>query len=224
MDTLRTLSLAFLTVFVFTPAFAQTTFNATSGSMVIHPGDQGVPYTVAGPDFSASGDIVGPGDNPFDLPIPPISGPSMISGDTAAGDLSMLLTVRGVPWSYPVGTTADGGATAQFLIPDLLLTHPGIFSFPFDFGGSFRGRPTSVAPPGVGCDVIMCTTMDFSGGGMVTLDVVASTSVPGSFQVTQATYTFEAPTPSTVSLMLLGLAALGSHLWARTCANSGFNK
>jgi hypothetical protein len=76
----------------------------------------------------------------------------------------------------------------------------------------------------VGCDVIMCTTLDFSGGGMVTLDVVASTSVPGSFQVTQATYTFEAPTPSTVSLMLLGLAALGSHLWARTCANSGFNK
>jgi len=39
MDTLRTLSLVFLSVFASTPAFAQTTFNATNGSMVIHPGD-----------------------------------------------------------------------------------------------------------------------------------------------------------------------------------------
>jgi hypothetical protein len=112
MDTLRILSLVFLSAFVFTPAFAQTTFNATSGSMVIHRGDGegdfGVPFAVAGPDFSASGDIsfVGPGDNPLDSPRPSgPSGPLLITGDSASGFFDMSLAVRGIPWSYPIGTT-----------------------------------------------------------------------------------------------------------------------
>jgi hypothetical protein len=73
MDTLRILSLVFLSAFVFTPAFAQTTFNATSGSMVIHVGNVAVPFTAAGPDVSASGDIsyVGAADNPLFPPAPP---------------------------------------------------------------------------------------------------------------------------------------------------------
>ena len=147
MNNLRILSLAFLSACVCTAAFAQT-FNATSGSMVIHPGDQGVPFTVAGPGFSASGDIVGPDDNPLDSPyFPGLTSSLLITGDSASGFFDMSLTVRGVPWSYPVGTTADGEAIARFLIPDLVLTHPGIFSFPVDFDGSFRGTPASVAPP-----------------------------------------------------------------------------
>jgi hypothetical protein len=216
MDTLRTLSLAVLWAFLCVSAFAQTTFNATSGSMVIHPGDQGVPYTVGGADFSASGNIVGPADNPLDSPyFPGLSNSLLITGDSASGFFDMSLTVRGVPWSYPVGTTADGQAIARFLTLDSGLTHPGIFSFPFDFEGSFRGRPTSAAPPGVGCDVIMCTTLDFFGGGTVTLDVVPDPNFPGLLDISQASYTFMAPTPSTVSLMLLGLAALGCQAWAR---------
>jgi len=187
MDTLRTLSLVFLSVFASTPAFAQTTFNATNGSMVIHPGDGegdfGVPFTVAGPDFSASGDIsfVGPGDNPLDSPRPPgPSGALLITGDSASGFFDMSLTVHGIPWS------------------------------------SFRGRPTSAAPPGVGCDVIMCTTLDFLGGGTATLDVVPDPNLPGLLDISQASYTFKAPTSSTVSLLLLGLAALGCERRART--------
>ena len=132
MDTLRTLSLVFLSFLVFAPAFAQTTFNATSGSMVIHPGDQGVPYTVAGSDFSASGNVVGPAYNPLDSPyFPGLSNSLFVTGDSASGFFDMSLTVRSVPWSYPVGTTDDGQATARFLTLDSGLTHPGIFSFPW---------------------------------------------------------------------------------------------
>jgi len=118
--------------------------------MLIHPGDQEVPYTVAGPDFSGFGNTVGPADNPLDSPyFPGLSNSLLITGDSLTGFLGTSLTVRGDPWSYPVGTTADGQATARFLTLDSGLTHPGIFSFPFEFEGSFRGRPTSVAPPEV---------------------------------------------------------------------------
>jgi hypothetical protein len=59
MDTLRTLSSAFLWSFVFTPAFAQTTslFDATSGSMVLRFTDAFPTFTVAGPGFSYSGEM-----------------------------------------------------------------------------------------------------------------------------------------------------------------------
>jgi hypothetical protein len=127
----------------------------------------------------------------------------------------MSLTVRGVPWDYPVGTTADGDAMAQFSIPDLVLPHPGMFSFPFDFEADFRGRPTSVAPPSVGCDVIMCTTLDFFGGGTATLDVVPDTNFPGFLDIAQASYTLKAPEPSTTALLLLGFAALGLQMRPR---------
>ena len=50
MDTLRTLSSAFLWSFVVTPAFAQTrSFDATSGSTVLRFTDAFPTFTVAGP-------------------------------------------------------------------------------------------------------------------------------------------------------------------------------
>jgi len=192
-------------------------FSATSGSLVIHVGDVTVPFTAAGPDFSASGDIsyVGAADNPLFSPRPPGAGLLLIAGDSGSGFFDMSLTVRGVPWDYPVGTTADGDAMAQFFIPDLVLPHPGIFSFPFDFNSSFRGRPTSAAPPGVGCDVIICTTLELSGGGTATLDVVPDPNFHGLLDITQASYTLKAPEPSTTALLLLGFAALGFQTLAR---------
>ena len=57
MDTLRALSSAFLWAFVFTPVFAQpTSFNATSGSMVVQYLGQ-----EAGPSSQVSCDVASRG-------------------------------------------------------------------------------------------------------------------------------------------------------------------
>jgi hypothetical protein len=215
MDTLRPLTLTFLWGFACTPALSQT-FNATHGSMVIHSLDQADAYTIGGPDFSAFGSIA-PLTNPLDFPFSPGPVFLLILGDTQEPSLSMSLTLRGVPWSLPMGTPVDGVALAQFYINDsLVLTGPGTYSSTFAFTGSFYGAPAGAVSgnPGAGCNIIGCTRFFLNGSGTLKLDVVPYPSTPGALEVRQAAFTF-VPTPSTVSLMLLGLVALGFQAWGR---------
>jgi len=227
MDALRTLSLAFLSAVASTPAFAQT-FNATSGSMVIGSGDFfGTPYTFAGTDFSASVMFeTDPLENPLLLPFSPGPLDLQLFGDTATPSLTMSLTMHGVPWGLPMNTAFDGEAIAQFDInPRLMLTGPGTYSTTFAFTGSFLGAPQSVVSsnPALGCDVITCTLLSFNGGGTVKLNVDSDPNFPGSLDITQASFAFKpssAPTPSSASLLLLGLVALGLRAWSKNAART----
>jgi hypothetical protein len=223
MDTLRPLSLAFLCCFACSAALSQT-FNATNGSIVIHFLDQTDAYNIAGPDFSAIGSIA-PFTNPLDSSFSPGPISLLILGDSQEPSLSMSLTLRGVPWSLPMGTAVDGVAIAQFYTNNsLVLTGPGIYSSTFAFTGSFYGAPTSVVSgnPGAGCMIITCTRFFFNGGGTLELDVVPYPGTPGALEVRQAAFTFVS-TPSTLPLMLLGLAALGFQARTRRLARCGTN-
>lgn len=196
-------------------ASAQQMFNATSGSM-IDPSDLGASYAVAGPGFSTSGviDYTGFPSNPIDSPFTPGSlGELIFEGDTQNPNLDMFsLTVHGVPWSYPMGTATDGEALASFQTnsSNLLVSGPGTYSSTFTFFGSLVGAPESVvsANPTLGCAQIGCTSISMQGGGIVTFDVVAVPNIPGSLEISKATFTFNAPEPSTASLLVIALAGL----------------
>jgi hypothetical protein len=196
-------------------ASAQQMFNATSGSM-IDPSDLGASYAVAGPGFSTSGviDYSGFPLNPIDSPFTTGKlGELIFEGDTANPNLDKFsLAVHGVPWSYPMGTATDGEAIASFQTnsANLLLSGPGTYSSTFSFVGSLVGAPLSVvsANPTWGCAQIECTSISMEGGGTVTFDVVAAPGIPGSFEISKATFTFNAPEPSTASLLLIALAGL----------------
>jgi hypothetical protein len=132
-------------------------------------------------------------------------------GDTENPNLSMSLTVQGVPWSFPVGTGSDGRAGVFFQVDEnLVLSGPGTYFSTFIFTASFFGVPLSVlsAHPGAGCLQLMCTQLFFNGGGSVTLDVVPYPNLPGSLEISKATLNFGVPEPSTMSLLLIALAGL----------------
>jgi hypothetical protein len=88
-------------------ASAQETFNAASGSFVIQYGATMEPFTVAGPGFSASGTHLLSPINPLNFPYPPGVNTLHIPGTTSDLNLTMDLTVRGVPFGLPPGP--DGG-------------------------------------------------------------------------------------------------------------------
>lgn len=196
-------------------ASAQQMFNATSGSM-IDPSDLGASYAVAGPGFSTSGviDYSGFPLNPIDSPFTPGKlGELIFEGDTENPNLdNFSLTVHGVPWSYPTGTATDGEAIASFQTnsSNLVVSGPGTYLSTFSFFGSLVGAPQSVvsANPTLGCDQIGCTSIAMEGGGTVTFAVVAAPNIPGSLEISKATFTFNASEPSTASLLLIALAGL----------------
>jgi len=196
-------------------ANAQQMFSATSGSM-IDPSDSGASYAVAGAGFSTSGviDYRGFPTNHIELPfIPGKLGELIFEGDTETPNLDMFsLTVHGIPWSYPMGTATDGEAIASFQTNsnNLVVSGPGTYSSTFIFFGSLVGAPESgvSANPTWGCAQIGCTSIFMEGGGTVTFDVVAAANIPGSFEISKATFTFNAPKPSTASLLLIALAGL----------------
>lgn len=196
-------------------ASAQQMFNATTGSM-IDPSGLGASYAVSGPGFSTSGviDYSGVPSNPLDFPFTPGRlGELIFEGDTENPNLDMFsLTVHGVPWSYPMGTGTDGEALASFQTnsSNLLVAAPGTYVSTFTFFGSLVGAPASVvsANPTLGCAQIGCTFISMEGGGTVTFDVVAAPNIAGSLEISKATLTFNAPEPSTGSLLLIALAGL----------------
>jgi hypothetical protein len=228
MDTLHTLLLALcgtrknrlttlLIVFLAGAplATAQQMFYATSDSM-IDPSGLGAAYSAAGPGFSTSGviDYSGFPLNPIDSPFAPGKlGELIFEGDTGNPNLDMFsLTVHGVPWSYPMGTATDGEAIASFQTnsSNLVVSGPGTFLSTFTFFGSLVGAPESVvsANPTWGCAQIGCTSIFMEGGGTVTFDVVAAPNIPGALEISKATFNFNAPEPSSASLLLIALAGL----------------
>jgi hypothetical protein len=206
MDTLRTLSSAFLLAFICTSAFAQTiTFDVTNGSMT-HFLNGDYPYTIAGPGFSSSGDITPEIPLDLDSPVGPGSFTFVVDGNTATYDLAVTsLTVHGVPLD-----TSQASALSAFSTTVVFGAHPGTYHSPFTFFGVF-----------VECDPTTCTgepstgAVKYSGSGVVTWNLVPDPNFPGSFDISKATFTFKAPEPSTASLLLIAFGVLGFSAWTR---------
>jgi len=195
-------------------ASAQETFNATSGSMVIQFMDDTGPFTVAGPEFSASGVVDFSEGNPLDVnPFSAGSHTVTVVADTENPNLTVSLSVHGAPWALPP-EPETGVAGVSFTVNTFVLEGPGTYSSTFDFSGEFIGVPLSVfsANPGEDCSKLMCTRLLFDGGGNVTLDAVPDPNFPGAVDISKVTFTFKAPEPSTASLLLIALAGL-AVLW-----------
>ncbi len=223
MDSLRILVLAVLAL-IATPSFAQgTALNVTSGSMVATDQDfSGVPYAFAGSGFSASGMFATDGFTTLGPANPLLPGPAFLSlqAGTGTADLIMSLTVHGVLLVLPIGAPAGAGFSTDFV-----LTGPGTYTSPFTFTGSFLGAPQSVlsSNPTAGCDVIACTQFSFTGGGIVKIDVVPDPNAQGFFDISQASFTFKAPEPPTMALLLLGFAGLAAVGYGRKRWTSSFS-
>jgi hypothetical protein len=200
---------------------AQQVLFATSGSMV-DSGDL-VPYSAAGSGFSTSGVIDFQGGVPQN-PVPGLFGPGNIGGLIFYGDLenpnldNFAFTLHGVAWAAPTNVVDGGNAIAEFqLAPNLFVSGPGSYSSTFTFFGSLIGAPESLvsANPTAGCDQLACMTFVIQGSGSAMVDVVPAPGVPGSLEISEVTMTFAAPEPSTASLLLLAVGALGFQAWAR---------
>jgi len=227
MDTLRALSRArgaprialFTLILAGSSLAVAQEFTATTG-FVLDNSDQ-VSYTISGPDFSTTGvmDFSNPPpENLLGNPNPPGSLAFILPADTENPNLSVSsMIVQGVPWALPTEGPNPGVAEVGFATGNFFITGPGTYSGTFTFNGDFLGVPLSVlsANPGADCQQLMCTALFFTGGGSVSLDVVPAPNLPGSFEVSEAAFTFETPEPSTTALLLLGFAALGFQAWSR---------
>jgi len=233
-----------ITMLLFAPvlACAQTQFLITSGSpMTITPLGSQIgfssfnafnPFSVVG----SAGSVASGSATLFANPLnnAPFTGSIDFNVFVQSPNVSMGITVDGVDWYDGAGSAVGANDSAQLLINHTIPARPGIYSVPFEFVATYFGAPASefVGPPecqfnGCGCDVASCQSLDFSGGGLAVFDVTAFPNVPGAVQITQATFTFGAPEPSTFWLLLLGIA--GFAVWSiagasnRTvgCAASG---
>jgi len=167
--------------------------------------DQSLSFNIAGSDFSASAMLTDlccllPFREFFEVDSDPWF--ESFGGSTPFPLAQFALTVNGVPWGIPAGGSAEAVFFADLGVP--FPVEASGFSVPFGFQGSFTGAPEPFAP-GVGCDVLNCQTLNFRGGGIVTTFLNG-----GPFQtvVESQTFTFNAPEPSTASLLLIALAGL----------------
>ena len=185
---------------------------ATSGTAVVN---FEFPFDFAGKGFSASGELTNFGnfDSPFTVTFLERGSfyDASISGTTVDLLTQFELTVNGVPWGIPAG----GGASVNFPTT-LYVNGASLITQPFGFEGSFTGAPEPFAP-GLGCDVLKCETLNFSGGGIVTFGLYQySPDTPDFWVLGSETFTVlsrRVPEPSTASLLLLGFA--GCALLAR---------
>ncbi len=208
MNTLRILPLALLLL----PALAgadqacppmETCFNVTGGSMVVNVA-QGT-FDIAGNGFSATAHF-GPGEM---VPSMISSFVSLPQGPHQVGaaffsqeDLVTNLTIDGVAWT--IG--GDGWSDAHvYQMVDI--TGPGTYAGDFSFVMRYNGWPTTNVE---GTCPTACQLLRFSGQGTYKLDVVYGSAFgaqPGSLQGYDQ-LTFNAPEPSTASLLLIGFAGL----------------
>lgn len=195
------------------PSLASAQFLATSGSMVLQPQLDIAPFTVAGPGFSAGGGMPLLPVNPLASPFHPGNNGIFFVEAASDDDFPLLMNgvvVHGVQWVMP--TDGSGFASASFGdIRNLVFTGPGTYFSTFTYSGEFRGV-LGTNPGGTCLQMQMCSDFFFSGSGTLRYDVVPFPNLPGSLEISKATFTFTAPEPTTTSLLLIafaGLAVLG---------------
>jgi hypothetical protein len=196
-------------------AQSSQTLNVTSGAMFI-PTFAGGFMAIAGNNFSATAEFGCTSDNsPFvcgltHLPL----GPSEVTTGFSEPNNSLVvnLTVDGVPWFQAGAAPASltGIATSQMVD----ITGPGTYTGSFTFGMSFFGWPNTdfglcISAPGGVCQHLL-----FKGQGTYVLNVTPGGVLPGTFQGEEI-LTFNAPEPSTTSLLLIAFALLGFQAWVR---------
>jgi hypothetical protein len=196
--------------------------SITNGSMVMQYGtpespSPSAPFAVAGPDFSAAGAFIFAGKsccNPLDAlsPEPPdtffrFGFSTYLERD--GGSLEASFTVNS---GLGVSEWDPNGISASVILSEVFLKGPGTYSSPFSF--SIEDYPDNTFPPGSVCPRTPCGDFLALGSGTATLDVVPfpNAGLPNALLVDQVTFNFKSvPEPSTVWLMLVGLAALVSH-------------
>jgi hypothetical protein len=147
----------------------------------------------------------GPGDA-----VPLGSSFGVLGADDDENNLSISVTVGGVPWQPPI---SEGNETAILQSRVGPITGAGTYSAPFEFEATFTGVPASLPQPQFCND--QCTTWFIGGVGTMVTDVVPLPGFPNNFYIDKATLTFGAPEPSTASLLLLGFAGLAILGWRR---------
>jgi hypothetical protein len=122
--------------------------------------------------------------------------------------LLVNLTIDGVAWTIGNDGYIDAGVSQMVDI-----TGPGTYAGDFTFLMHYNGWPTTIVDGSCPLD---CRLLRFSGQGTYKLDVVYGSAFgapPGSLQGYDK-LTFNAPEPSTVSLLMVGFAGL-TVLWRR---------
>lgn len=191
-----------LLLLVPTLAFAQVQVGQITSGSATTVGDT-LQFNFAGDGFSGAGTFFF-----FPALFPPFSG--QINIFEQSPELSMGVTLNGVPWSDADTNAAPGFANAIIGTNSDVPLHPGTYSVPFGFSADFFGAPASefMGPGFPGCNIVQCQSLEFNGSGIATLELAPYSSPAGSVQLVQATFTFTAPEPSTLWLLLLGVVGL----------------
>jgi len=186
---------------------------ATSGSMVISAGVNSTSLTAHGHDFDMSGLFSWyAGAPPLYVGVPIPDGTYIgfpLEFDTSLPLNTVSIDVRG--GVHLDSTSDDNVANVLFESPLVAMPGPGTYSEPFSFRTFFGQGISCFSSSGVPC-------WSFYGQGTFTIDVGA-TDTPGLGVIREATFTFNKPVftpePSTASLLLIALGALGFQAWAR---------
>jgi hypothetical protein len=167
-------------------------------------------FFASGPGFDTSGDMAfigetAPGPIGGNNPVPFGSDVGISASRGTGNDFVMLLDVSGVGgWSAP----DEAFALASFFGSAGPITHAGTYSGELTLSADFFTCNPVPSPP--------CPGYAISGTGTMLVDMVnLNPELPNLFFPVSATVTFRAPEPSIISLLLLGLAALGFQVWAR---------